>query len=324
MRDFAGRNAPWSRIDPERRNGVLLVGGIVVVILFAIGLIAYGYYNDRIAPQHDTVIKVGDKGFDYSYVERRARADLVRGRLDTRDLGNSLYNLMVRIQREQLVREASAALGISVTEAEIEERYRTKLNLTEESTREQFAARLKAELLSTGLSLDDYHAVTAVEVLERKLRAQFESEVPSQAEQVDLQLIEVETQAEALKARDSLNEGRGFGVLAVEVSTYAQAQQNAGDLSWTPRGAVPPEVAEAAFSIELNVISDLIEGRDAYYLIRVNGKETREVTTDAKNRIVEQSLDTAIADARETHGAEITMTTQQIQRLALSVSSSGV
>jgi hypothetical protein len=182
MRDFAGRNAPWSRIDPERRNGVLLVGGIVVVILFAIGLIAYGYYNDRIAPQHDTVIKVGDKGFDYSYVERRARAELVRGRLDTRDLGNSLYNLRVRIQREQLVREASAALGISVTDAEIEERYRTKLNLTEESTREQFAARLKAELLSTGLSLDDYHAVTAVEVLERKLRAQFESEVPSQAE----------------------------------------------------------------------------------------------------------------------------------------------
>src|SRR5262245_43541887 len=114
-------------MDTDSRNSVLLIGGIAVIIVFALGLIGYGYYNDRIAPKHETVIKVGDRDYPYNYVERRARALMAKGQLDNADLGTSLYNLLESIQREEVIREASAKEGVAASDEEIESRYRTKL-----------------------------------------------------------------------------------------------------------------------------------------------------------------------------------------------------
>lgn len=313
------RSYPWSGLDDESRSSLLLIGGVVLVIVFALGLIGYGYYTQRLAPKNDTVIEVGQRDYPYNYVERRARAELSAGRLNVKDLGNSLYSLLESIQREEVIRIAAAKEDVSVSEEEIEERYRTKLALAPEATREEFARRLHSELQRTGLTLNDYEEIAEAELLERKLRAKFEEGVPASAEQLDLQLMQLGTQAEALKTRDRLEAGEGFGVLAVEVSTFPGAQTNAGDLSWTPRGALPEGVADIAFKMDVGQRSDIIEVKAGFFIVKVNGKETREIDSATKNRIVEQSLSALIKETQDEIGSEITMTTDQVQRLALSL-----
>jgi parvulin-like peptidyl-prolyl isomerase len=174
------------------------------------------------------------------------------------------------------------------------------------------------------LSLSDYKEIAESEVLERKLRAHFEEGVPASAEQIDLQLMQLGTQAEALKTRDRLAAGAGFGVLAVEVSTYKNADTNAGDLGWTPREALPKEVADIAFGMSIGQQSDIIEVDAGFFILKVNGKETREVTNDIKNTVVEQELSVLVAEIKEDIGSEITMTTNQVQQLALSLQTVGV
>lgn len=318
------RSYPWSGLDDESRSSLLLIGGIALVIVFALGLIGYGYYTQRVAPKNDTVIKVGDRNYPYNYVERRAKAELAAGRLNVNDLGNSLYTLLESIQREEIIRRAAVKEDVSVTAEELDARYRTKLSMAPEASKEDFARRLHNELLRTGLSLNDYREIAESEVLERKLRAHFEEGVPASAEQIDLQLMQLGTQAEALKTRDRLAAGEGFGVLAVEVSTYKNADTNAGDLAWTPRQALPKEVADIAFGMSIGQQSDIIEVDAGFFIIKVNGKETREVTNDIKNTVVEQELSVLVAEIKDDIGAEITMTTNQVQQLALSLQTVGV
>jgi hypothetical protein len=70
--------------------------------------------------------------------------------------------------------------------------------------------------------------------------------------------------------------------------------------------------------------SDIIEIDAGFFIVKVNGKETRAVDNDIKNRIVEQKLSVLVADLREELGAEIKMTTIQVQNLALSLQTVGV
>ena len=320
QRTVKRRSYPWSDGDTERRNSLLLIGGIGLVIVFALALIGYGYYTERIAPQQASVIQVGDREFDYAYVERRAKAEQIRGRLDATDLGSSIFTLLQTIQREEVIRQAAKELGISVTDEEIEGRYRLQLTIIGDESREQFASRLRSELMRLGLTLDDYEDIARANLLEQKMRARYEENVPAEAPHLDLELIQAATQADALKARDRLAAGEAFGVVAVDLSAHPSAKENAGDLSWTPRGVLGDEVEEVAYSLEVGTHSDIIETEEAFFIVEVNGKETRPVTEEGKKAIVQRELDEQLRATREATNADITMTTNQVQRLAQSVS----
>jgi hypothetical protein len=316
----ANRSYPWSEIDPERRNSVLLIGGIAVVIVFAITLMAYGYYTDRIAPEHETVIQVGNRNFDFDDLERRAKAEFTRGTLDTSDLARALLAVVSTIQREELVRQTAASMGVTVTEAEIEERYLSRLQLGAEATREQLATRLRSELIRLDLSLDEYREIVVADLLNNKIRGQFEASVPTESEHVDLRLIETETQAAILQARNRLDGGEQFGFVAVALSTHASAQASGGDLSWVPRASLPKEVGDIAFSIPLDTRSEVIETSEAFYIIQAIGRETRPVESAGKTAIIQQQVDQALIETRERVGVTVTLEPEQIQQLALSVS----
>jgi parvulin-like peptidyl-prolyl isomerase len=314
------RTYPWSAIDSERRNSVLLIGGIAAIVVLAVALIGYGYYTERIAPKHASVVQVGDRDFDYAYVERRAKAEQIRGRLDVNDLGASLFALLQTIQREEVIRQAAKSLDIRLGELEIEAGYKAQLVVTDAVSREEFASRLRSELLRLGLTMDDYRDMTIATLLEQKLRAHFSEQVPAETLHLDLRLIQGATQADALKARDRLNAGESFGVVAVDLSSHASAQQSGGDLSWTPRGVVSKEVQEAAEALPIGGRSDIIETPEAFFIVQVHGKETRPVTDEGRRAIIQRQLDEQLRVTRDETNADITMTTNQLQELALKVS----
>ena len=72
-------------------------------------------------------------------------------------------------------------------------------------------------------------------------------------------------QIESLKIQ--LEEGRDFGDLAKEFSDCPSSGQG-GDLGMFGRGAMVPAFDQAAFGLETDVVSDIVETEFGYHLIR--------------------------------------------------------
>ena len=315
----SSRSNPWSSLDPEHRNALLVIAGIAIVVIFALGLIGYGYYTDRIEPQRETIVRVGDTKIHYSYLERRVKSAIARGAISQQNLAQGIYDTLAAIQREELQRQTAKRMNIEITEDDILARYRVKLGLPSTATAEVMAPLLRAELLRLNLSLDEMRNIAIAEASSRKIRDKLVSEVPSESEHAELHLIEVDTQAAALLAKERLDKGEEFAFVAADVSKDPSGKSHGGDLSWTPKEALPKDVADVAFSIDYNKNSDVIETKQAFYLISVENREKRQVTDAGKALIIDRRVEDTLFETREAAGLEVTFTDEQIQRLALSV-----
>jgi parvulin-like peptidyl-prolyl isomerase len=317
-RALPNRSYRWSDLDPERRNSLLLLGGIGLVVLFAILLIGYGYYTERLAPGSDTVVRVGDRNFDYDYFERRMKSELARGRINAANVGDGVTAILTLIQREELLRQGAASIGVEVSEEEIEARYRARVGISANATREQFAAQLRQELVRLQLSLGDFRELAIAEVLETKLREHFEAAVPTEAEHVSLLLIQTGTESAAIQARDKLNAGESFATVAASDSIHASRTKD-GVVEFVPTESLPKKVGETAASISPGTRSEIIDDPQGFYIIEVTGRETQPVTEDGRELLGSQRLNNLLAETQERLGSEITITPAQLQRLARSL-----
>src|SRR3990170_5673865 len=91
-----------SEIDPERRGMLMLIGGIGILVVFALALITYGYYNESIKPRGETVFSVGGREYNYAYLEKRVDADIASGEFSVSDIQTSVANTVLKIQNEEL------------------------------------------------------------------------------------------------------------------------------------------------------------------------------------------------------------------------------
>lgn len=102
------------------------------------------------------------------------------------------------------------------------------------------------------------------------------------------------TQDEALariqEVQAKLNEGGDFETLAKEYTDDASGKENGGDLGTFGKGQMTEDFEEAAFALEVDGISEVVETEFGYHLIQVYGKqeagtETIEVEKVAYNKI---------------------------------------
>jgi hypothetical protein len=275
---------------------VLIIAGICFVVLIALLMIAYGYYNDRIAPRNDVVFQIGERQYTYAYLETRVKSDVAQGRFDVRDTANGITATVARIQREELTRIIGRERGVVLTNADIDAGIRDDVGASPELSRNEMAPLLRDELLAIDLSLDDYVEIVEARVIEDKVREQLTADIPEEAEQVDLLYIEAGSQANALLALQALEEGTEFGEVAAMYSQDAATSRD-GVLGWVPREALDPELAEAAFRTTGR--SGIIETEDNFYIIEVLGKETRPIEPgvvenigrDGFNELLEAAFD---------------------------------
>ncbi len=237
-------------------------------------LIAYGYYNDRIAPRDDVVFQIGERQYSYAYLEDRVQSDVAQGRFNLSDTLSSVTATIARIQREELTRIIGLEQGITVSDEELDAGIRDDLNLSAEITRNELGPILGGELLRIDLSLDEYLTIIESQVIEDKVRDQIEASLPQETEQVDLLFIEAGSQANAIQARQAFEDGAEFAEVAAQFSAHSSSGER-GILGWTPREALDPELADVAFS--LTGRSGIIETEQNFYIIEVLGKEVRPI-----------------------------------------------
>jgi parvulin-like peptidyl-prolyl isomerase len=130
-------------------------------------------------------------------------------------------------------------------------------------------------------------------------RDQISATIPDAVEQVRARQIFAITPEGAQRALISLNSGADFGELAWEYSP-----ESGGELGWFPRSyLLYPEVEAAAFSLEVDARSEIIQTEIGYHIIEVQAHESAHpLTTDARialqSKALQDWLSAAIANSQ--------------------------
>jgi peptidyl-prolyl cis-trans isomerase D len=95
-----------------------------------------------------------------------------------------------------------------------------------------------------------------------------------------------------------LRAGEEFAALARELSEDGSAAQG-GDLDWNPRGRMVPEFDEAMFALEPGQVSDIVETKYGFHVIKCEGVREGNVTLE------EASLEIAARLYRTAEGARL-------------------
>jgi hypothetical protein len=312
----------WSRQDEESRNAALLVAGISFVILLALAIVGYGYIKDRQDNRGNSVLVVGKWDVSYDYLVDRMKPFMPGTGTYTPDQFSQLLGgILAQIEQEELMRYTAREQGITVGDDEIEQQMRDDLDVSADASKEVFATALRRQLLTTGLSLDEYRAIQRAQLIENKVRGAARDALPAQTEQVDIRLLKVATQADADAAKTRLNNGESLAVVAADVSIDT-SKSKAGDVDWVARGSYESKLEDAIFSQAVGTISDVIVGDEGFYIVEVRGHETRDTTDEIRNAVASRTFNTDLQEGRDAIGSQITMTTTQVNQLATDFRSS--
>lgn len=126
---------------------------------------------------------------------------------------------------------------------------------------------------------------------EKELKAAYQKDLATKyttPEKVHLYQIQVATRAEAEKLRQELltDTTKKWDSLAQQFST-APDKEKGGDLGLVARGSQPKPVEDAAFKLKVGDISQPIQVKDGFLIIKVTEKKPRTVRTyaDVRNQL---------------------------------------
>jgi len=163
-----------------------------------------------------------------------------------------------------LIEQAATRQGIGVSDAEVESVIAR--DIEENGGQTQFEAWLQAN----NWTYDEYRSRQRSMMIASQMFEQVTQDVPTEAEQAHARHILVASEQEARDLLAELQGGADFGTVAREHSLDPSTKESGGDLGFFPRGTlVVPEVEEAAFSLSVGEISDVVPTAMGYHIVQV-------------------------------------------------------
>ncbi len=225
------------------------------------------------------------KLYEWQYGEEFLKTESGRGRTMETELKEQVLNLMVMYR---LIEEDLAANDIAITEEEIDE----TVEATKQSMEEQEGYDTFKE--NTKFTDEEFRAYNRQNLMYQKHMEMYNEKHPVEDAAIEEEYnalkdvydtitashILVETEEEALAAKERIDAGEDFAEVAKEVSTDGSAQQG-GELGAFGKGNMVPEFEEAAFSLEVGEVSDPVQSLFGWHVIKVTDKqEGVEAATD--------------------------------------------
>lgn len=215
---------------------------------------------------------------------------------------------------------------ISVSKEEIDEEFKTFVENA--GGEDAFKAAMEQQGITEKLFKEDIKQYLSIrklmepriKITDEEIEAFFEENKAAfgTAEEVEARHILVEDEKTAKEIAEKLKDGGDFAELAKENSKDPGSAANGGELGFFPRGTMVPEFEEAAFSLKVDEISDIVKTDNGYHIIQVTDKkEAKEATLkDSKEKIKEKLFEDKLqteypawlTEAKEDYKIENTLT----------------
>ena len=144
---------------------------------------------------------------------------------------------------------------------------------SEELFVENYNQFLDSIKISAGITEKTLRDIVEMSVLRRKVIEEVTSDIERTQEQIWIRHILMENEETAKEVADKLADGQDFVSLAAEYSKDDTNKDSGGDLGWFPRGMMVSPFEEAAFSLEVGEISDLVETDFGWHILQSLGRD---------------------------------------------------
>lgn len=170
-----------------------------------------------------------------------------------------------------------------------------------------------------GISESDFFVYIEAQLLEEKVREQFDPEIDRMAEHVLLQHILIFDEEIAQEALEQLESGDAWADIVLEYSEDQNSRESSGDLGWKTLDDMVRFLGQmglAAFSAQVDEVVGPIESQYGWHLLRIVDRQDREILEAAYQEAVDNAFETWIDDL--TTEAEITVVDDWQDHLPLS------
>ncbi len=277
------------KMDSEQSSRLLLLGGVGLVLVIVLGVLALGYWNGVIKPRNRTVLEADGIKVSYSAMRRRMGYEYSQGASSSifqqnpqavQSLGEVTYQTL--LDEITVVTRGEPDLGITLTDDEFQQQLRTRLGVASDADNKTFADALKKQLDISGLTETEYRRMVRATALASKAVQKFQTELPATDTQAKFDLIQTSTQDDANAALFRVNSGEDWATVAKAVSQESSVSTTGGLHDYKPL--------------------ELIDSTYSNFVSTANPGETSAVLTDSSGtryyivRLIDRS-DQTIQDA---------------------------
>jgi parvulin-like peptidyl-prolyl isomerase len=231
-------------------------------------------------------------------VARFERAQTALG-IPLATLGDYPARVLQSMIEERVAAQAAKTAGLTVTPEQVDTAYQTVAQAR--GGPDALQAWFKDNLYTEA----SYRAVLQRQLLAQAMTSQIADQVPSHTEQVHARHILVGSQGTADYLLSLLSQGILFDALARKYSQDLSTRDNGGDLGWFAKGTLlAPEVETAAFSLEINQISnEAVKSALGFHIVQTLEKQPdRPLSTAAytllRKKAVKSWLTSQVAQAK--------------------------
>lgn len=200
---------------------------------------------------------------------------------------------------QELIDQAAKEAKVTVTDEDINK------EITDLQTQFGSEEALNQALAQYGMTMDSLKEDAAVQVKIRKIlepqvtvtdeqvQQYYDENKASFAtpEQIRASHILVGTKEEAEDILKQLNDGADFATLAKEKSTDTQTKDNGGDLDFFAKGSMEAAFEDAAFALDVNAISGVVETSYGFHIIKkTDHKDAATPTFEEKKEEIREQL----------------------------------
>lgn len=155
------------------------------------------------------------------------------------------------------------------------------------------------QLRDLGITKEDLRTMLRKELLKQKVFEALTADVETEAEQIWVRHILVDTEEEAKAAYDLLIGGKNFADLAAEISKDPGSKNNGGEYYYFPRGTMVEPFEEAAFNLKIGEISQPVKTEHGYHIIQLLGKDVLPLSSDQLQNNKQKVYEDWLAEAKE-------------------------
>ncbi|MCX5991362.1 MAG: hypothetical protein NTZ04_03390 [Chloroflexi bacterium] len=291
-----------SRWGREKRWLYTIEAIIVLTIIAVPAIVGYGYYDTRIKPWRQPIVRVNDTVFDMGYLVKMLR---LQGMSST-STASDVESIATYIQDNELMKQGlKKDFGVVISDGAIEEKLQEIL-----SSSSMTVEKLKTNLATAGISVEDFKQMyIKPSLVQSGLRQGIgDRDYPAdrEFEHVRVQAMLVVGADNATAVRDRWLADEDFNTLVTDYSPskyYPNTSSDNTTVEWIPRGIESTAFDDYAFAegSENSTVSEPIlesEGSESYWVIKVLEKGLRLLSAGDRDTLIGDVFGKWLTDAK--------------------------